>query len=258
MSLGVDESAISVEHPVVALVEELARLGVVVVAAAGNNPFARIKPPGAAPSAITVGGYNDHNSTEWIRRELWYYSRGEALNGGHKPEILAPAIWVAAPVLPHTQVRSEAEALFRLAGADDDDLMSLIPRLAAETLIGERLLTVTNPLYARSLVLQRISQEKLITPNYKHVDGTSFAAPIISSIIAQMLEARPGLQPDAIKEMLCRTAEPLAGIPVEVQGHGIVQAGAAMEGVMHLPEEEASGGTVDSTERVPPADRLPS
>ena len=33
------------------------------------------------------------------------------------------------------------------------------------------------------------------TSHYKRVDGTSFAAPIVTSIVAQMLEANPGLTP---------------------------------------------------------------
>jgi serine protease AprX len=136
LSLGVDETTDSLEHPVIALVEELVASGVVIVAASGNNPANPIKPPGAAPSAITVGGYNDNNSTEWMRRELWHSSYGATPGGVHKPELLAPAIWVAAPILPRTAVKAEAEALFAMACAGDTELKRLIPALAGATPIG--------------------------------------------------------------------------------------------------------------------------
>lgn len=220
MSLGVDESTRSLRHPVVALVEELASHGVVVVAAAGNNPTQPLVPPGAAPSAITVGGYNDNNSTEWHDRELWHSSWGEAPGGGRKPEVLGPAIWVAAPILLKTGVKSEAEALFWLAGVSDRALMRQIPLLAPETGIAAELLAAETPLHARSRILERMRSEKLITASYKHVDGTSFAAPIASSIVAQIIEEDPSLTPDQIRTALFTTARQIPGVPEDVQGFG--------------------------------------
>lgn len=229
LSLGVDEFTDSMEHPVIALVERLVACGVVVVAASGNNPTNPIKPPGSAPSAITAGGYNDRNSAEWMRRELWHFSYGNTPNGVRKPELLAPAIWVAAPILPNTSVQEEATALFRLVVSTDDDLMRQIPMLASHTGIAGKLLEAPNALYARSAVLRRIAEEKLINDRYKHVDGTSFASPIIASIVAQMLEARPSLTPARVKEILTSTADPLPNVPREVQGYGIVSAAKAIE-----------------------------
>ncbi len=235
MSLGVDETTDSLQHPVIALVEELSAMGVVMVAASGNNPANPIKPPGAAPSAITVGGYNDHNSTEWMRREVWHSSYGNTPGQVRKPELLAPAIWVAAPILPRTAVKREADALFRLAGSGDAELMALIPSLAGATAVARELRTAQDPLAARGIVLARIASEKMITADYKHVDGTSFAAPIVSSVVAQMLEARPDLTPVQVKQILCATAAPIANVPQEVQGYGVVDAAAAVRMVLSLP-----------------------
>ncbi len=236
LSLGVDETTDSLQHPVIALVEELSAEGVVVVAASGNNPTRPIKPPGAAPSAITVGGYNDHNSTEWIHREMWHSSYGNTPGGASKPELLGPAIWLAAPILPRTAVKAEAEALFRMACAGDDELREMIPDLAPLTAIGGPLLAAAGSVHARSMILNRIASEKNITANYKHVDGTSFAAPIVSSVVAQMLEARPHLTPGEVKEILMATAVPLAGISAEVQGHGLLAPDRAMAAVLALRE----------------------
>ena len=232
LSLGVDETTRSMTHPVIKLVEELTRKGVVVVAASGNNPSRPLVPPGSAPSAITVGGYNDHNSDDWKRRDLWHSSYGKTPNGALKPELLGPAIWIAAPILLRTEVKAEAEALFYMAGASDAGLMRSISVLAHETKITEELLATNTPLRARSLILDRIRAEKQINASYKHVDGTSFAAPILSSIIAQMLEANPGLKPEEVKSVLTRTAERIKDVPSETQGHGVVRAGKALEAVL--------------------------
>lgn len=226
LSVGVDESTRSLRHPVIALVEELAERGVTVVAAAGNNPSRPIVPPGSAPSAITVGGYNDNNSLEWSDREMWHGSWGEGPGGGQKPELLGPAIYVAAPILLGTQVKSEAETLFWLAGSSDRDLMGNLPLLAPETGIATRLLKATSPLVARGFVLERMRAEKLISPSYKHVDGTSFAAPIVSSIAAQLLEADSKLTPRQIRTALFSTARRIDGIPEELQGYGMVGVGS--------------------------------
>ncbi len=37
----------------------------------------------------------------------------------------------------------------------------------------------------------RIEHERFISPDYQHVQGTSFAAPITASVAAQMLEVDP-------------------------------------------------------------------
>lgn len=234
LSLGVDETTDSLDHPVVALVEELVARGVVVVAASGNNPFQPLKPPGWAPSAITVGGYNDNNSTEWMRRELWHSSYGSTHGGARKPELLAPAIWLAAPILPNTGVKREAEALFLLARAPESQVMSMVEHLADHTGIAAALRAARTPLRVHSAVFRRIHDEKLINTSYKHVDGTSFAAPIISSIIAQMLEARPKLTPAEVKEILTSSAMLLPNAPAEAQGFGIVQADMALDVTLAL------------------------
>ena len=223
LSLGVDEQSRSLSHPVIALVEELTKQGVTVVAAAGNNPERPLVPPGAAPSAITVGGYNDNNSPDPGSREAWHSSYGRGPGGVRKPELLGPAIYVAAPILLGTGVKSEAEALFYLAGSSDRRLMANIPLLAPETSIATDLMAAGTALHARGLVLEKIRSEKLITSAYKHVDGTSFAAPIVSSIIAALLQSEPDLTPQQIRTHLTSTARTIKGVPADLQGFGAVR-----------------------------------
>ena len=91
--------------------------GVIVVASAGNygrNPetgvigYAGIASPGNAPSAITVGAYDTHNT---ISREddsiPGYSSRGPTwYDGLAKPDLVAPGHAIVAP--PHPRVPSSA------------------------------------------------------------------------------------------------------------------------------------------------------
>ncbi|HEY8149843.1 MAG TPA: S8 family serine peptidase, partial [Vicinamibacteria bacterium] len=69
----------------------------------------------------------------------------------------------------------------------------------------------------------------VISGSYKHVDGTSFAAPIVSSIAAQMIEANPALVPQDIKRLLIDTARRIPGVSVDRQGWGVVDAEKAVQ-----------------------------
>jgi serine protease AprX len=61
-----------------------------------------------------------------------------------------------------------------------------------------------------------------------HVDGTSFAAPIVCSVIAQMLEANTKLTPATIREVLFNTAKRIEGLPAERQGFGVIRPRKAL------------------------------
>jgi serine protease AprX len=65
------------------------------------------------------------------------------------------------------------------------------------------------------------------------VDGTSFSAPIVSSVIAQMLEANPNLTPQQIKKILISTAERLPGYEVDRQGWGVLDPRRAVEAALN-------------------------
>ncbi|MBC8146007.1 MAG: S8 family serine peptidase [bacterium] len=229
ISVGADEIAASRSHPVLRLIDDLVTEGVVVVAAAGNGPDRPLMPPASAPAAITVGGYDDRNTTDRSHWRLWYGSHGVSVTGEYKPELLAPSNLLAAPILPNTAVKREAEALFAMAVSDDASMMKLIKRHASSTHVASLLTSVHSPRLLRSIIHRRMNDEKIITPSYKHVDGTSFAAPLTSSIIAQMLEANPALTPTRVREILVATAQRLPNVPFEKQGAGVIQARAAVE-----------------------------
>jgi len=184
----------AVDEEVAALVDD----GVSVVVAAGNDGARRLVPPATAPRALTIGGLDDKNTFDHREVELWHGNYGQAAGGAAKPELVAPSIWVAAPVLPGTSVAKEAMELFARRARGD-------PAVEA-----------------------RIADQKLVTPHYQHVDGTSFAAPLVASVIACMLQANPKLTPAIVRDVLVRAARPVPGAPEERQGAGAVDAGRAV------------------------------
>ena len=69
-----------------------------------------------------------------------------------------------------------------------------------------------------------------------HVDGTSFAAPIVSSVAAQILEASPALSANDIRQVLLRTAIPVPTYDIARQGFGKMQPKMALYAVMNREE----------------------
>ena len=65
-------------------------------------------------------------------------------------------------------------------------------------------------------------------------DGTSFAAPIVTSVIAHMLEVNPDLNPAQVKEILKTTARPVPGADQHSAGAGALNARAAIEAARKL------------------------
>jgi len=84
------------------------------------------------------------------------------------------------------------------------------------------------PPLIRQLVEAKLRDNNVISGSYKHVDGTSFAAPIVASIAAQMLEANPHLRPQQMKRILVRTARRLRHVDVDRQGWGVADARRAV------------------------------
>ena len=211
-------------------VEECSAAGISVVCAVGNSghmPKHPVLPPASAPSAIAVGGLDDNNSINRAKRGMYRSSYGPTIDGLQKPEVIASSIWVPAPILPNTPTAQQAELLAQLDRADDHELYSIIdehhgvdPEIDAAS---------DRPVHViRQLVLLKIRRESVITPHYKYVDGTSFSAPIVSSVVAQMIEANAALTPAQIKRILISTAERLPHYEVDRQGWGVVDARRAV------------------------------
>ena len=231
ISAGGDFEESYLTNPLSQTVEQCARAGITVVCAVGNAghvPGHSVLPPASAPSCIAVGGLDDQNSLDRARRGMYRSSYGPTIDGLQKPEVIAPGIWVAAPILPRTPTAEEAEIYSKLNAADDKDLRELI-----ETNLGidkdlDEAKGLPIPLL-RQLITIKMREGNVINQDYKYVDGTSFAAPIVSSIAACMLEANPPLSPAQIKRILIDTAERVPDVEVERQGWGVVSARRAVE-----------------------------
>ena len=132
LSIAGDPPATQRPGPVDLAAERLVERGIVVVAAAGNDGQRRLVPPATAPSVLTIGGLDDHNTLGAADADLWHGNFGPSTLGTPKPELVAPSIWVVAPVLPGSAVSREAGELFRrrVAGATDGDGL-VTPRLPA-------------------------------------------------------------------------------------------------------------------------------
>ncbi len=197
-SLGVSPDTLDAHAEIDALISDLVSHDVSVIAASGNDGERSLAAPATAPDAITVGGLDDHNVFDPGARALWHSNFGTGTDGHNKPELVAPSLWVVAPVLPNTDVAREAQELFA--------------RRVAGDVSGER----------------RIAELRLVTPYYQHVEGTSFAAPIVSGIVACMLEANSSLHALHLRELLASACHEVAGVERERQGAGAIDAGRAV------------------------------
>jgi serine protease AprX len=218
------------------LVEKVVNAGVTVVCAVGNAGLAPghpVLPPASAPSSIAVGGLDDQNSLDRARRGMYRSSYGPTIDGLQKPEVIAPGIWVAGPILPHTPTADEAKLYAELDAAADDELRDIIlgNESVDKDIYAARDLSVS---LLRQLITIKLREGNVINQHYKFVDGTSFAAPIVSSIVACMLEANPKLAPQQVKRILIETAERVEGVEVDRQGWGVVVPRKAVRAALRL------------------------
>lgn len=231
ISAGGDFERSYLDSSLCQIVERAVSEGLVVVCAVGNagmSPGHRVLPPASSPSAISVGGLDDQNSLDRARRGMYRSSYGPTIDGLQKPEIIAPGIWVAAPILPATPTADEAHLCSELDAGADDDLRAIIDAHAGLDKDFDEARDLPVPLL-RQLITIKLREGNVISQHYKYVDGTSFASPIVASIAACILEANPALTPQQVKRILIDTAERVPGIEVERQGWGVVVPRRAVE-----------------------------
>ena len=227
ISLGGETDASFAESRINSLAEELIKQGVCITVAAGNSAGESVIPPANCPSVITVGGFSDENQFSHNGFELYHSNFGVTIDGFIKPEIIAPAMFVAAPILPETEDYRIAETLSLLANAPDYAFRILLDEYWEKADLPDYIGFHGND-SARAVIEEKLQKRKVIATHYQHVDGTSFAAPITASVIAQMLEANPSLTPLAVKNILISTAQKLANQPLIRQGYGVLDANLAV------------------------------
>jgi serine protease AprX len=231
ISAGGDFEQTYLDNPLCQLVEDAVKAGLTIVCAVGNAGLAPghpVLPPASSPASISVGGLDDQNSLDRARRGMYRSSYGPTIDGLQKPEVIAPGIWVAGPILPHTPTAAEAHLYAELDAAPDDQLKEILLTHAGIDKQLDEARELTVPLL-RQLITIKLREGNVINQHYKFVDGTSFASPIVASIVACMLEANPKLTPQQIKRILIDTAERVPEVEVERQGWGVVVPRKAVE-----------------------------
>lgn len=228
ISVGGDFPSDDPDHPLYAAIRALYEENVLTICAGGNSGTAQLLPPASAPEALTIGGVDDGNTLDVTAWRPYHHNYGVAFDGTPKPEVLTAARWIASPILPYSamarearwlapllHVRTQAEAERILATGCPDLKLGNLP-CALET-------------EAQFAALQaRIHKYKLIDAHHQHVDGTSVAAAIATSVVAQMLEANPRLSAGAIRAIVRATAISFPDVPEAVQGGGILDAHTAV------------------------------
>jgi len=231
ISAGGDFQQSYLENSLCRLVEQATKAGLTIVCAVGNAGLMTghpVLPPASAPAAIAVGGLDDQNSLDRARRGMYRSSYGPTIDGLQKPEVIAPGIWVAGPILPQTQTADEAHLYAELDAAGDDELKQILLVHAGVDKQLDEARELPVPLL-RQLITIKLREGNVINQHYKFVDGTSFASPIVASIAACLLEANPKLTPAKIKRILIDTAERVPDVEVDRQGWGVVVPRKAVE-----------------------------
>jgi len=234
VSVGGDRVSSDPSHHLHDIVKKLTEVGIVVVVAAGNSGSDRLLPPASAPDAIVIGGYDDHNSTNQDQWTLYRHNHGHVYNGTTKPDLIAPANWIISPLLPKSETEAEIHNLAQLltAQTEDDVLAIIADGQEALNLTDEEIEHVDEVLYDK--LQNRIYHHKVVDGNHQYVDGTSVAAPIVTSIIAQMLQVKPDLTPNQVRQILMDTAQSVDRYAPTLQGAGLIQAGKAVQAVLNM------------------------
>lgn len=178
--------------------------GIVVVVAAGNSgpAPASITVPGNVPYLISVGAGRSARFSDSGNDEVANFSsRGPTEAAFAKPDLVAPAVRVIAP-MPDNSVLAQSAAAGRLEEKARLDLI-----------VGK----TKNDL------------------GYYQLSGSSMAAAEVSGLVALLLQAQPQLSNDQIKHRLMSSArlayDATAGVAaysIWEQGAGLVQSGAAL------------------------------
>lgn len=230
ISVGGDFPSAEFDHPLYAAIRALAAQHITCVVAAGNTGASPLLPPASASEAITVGGYDDQNSLDPRHWRPYPTSYGAGYAGDAKPDLLAPAAWIASPILPRSDMERQAHWLTPMLDMKRPD-MTEARRLIR---LGQHDLALTDAQAHHpdrevlTLLQGRVLHHKLIDTGHQYVEGTSVAAAVVSSVVAQMIEARPTLTPAQIKTALRFSAKRWLDLPDALQGGGILDAGDAV------------------------------
>ena len=149
------------------LVNSATEAGIVCVVAMGNDGAKRVPSPASADGAISIGAVNDRDSIDREDDTIASYS-----NWGP-----------------------------RLSDGDDDDWDELKPDI---TSYGTG---INSASAATGASFPGQPTRAMADSDYESKDGTSMATPIASGVVATLLQARPNLEPQEVKDILRNSSE---------------------------------------------------
>lgn len=229
VSVGGDYETTDPMHFLFRAIRKLTDEGVIVVTAAGNSGKPVLLPPASSPDAITVGGFDDRNTLDKSRWRAYHHSYGTTYDGKLKPDVIAPATWIASPIMPGSTMEKESRWLAPLLRAPTDEAIRQILWNGYADLGFSRNQAEKPDLEVLMELQKRLHAHKIIDEHHQHVDGTSVSTAIVSSVIAQMLEINPSLTPVQVRNILMSTATRLPDVSPEQQGAGIVNPTQAIK-----------------------------
>ena len=154
------------------------------------------------------------------------FSAGNTGPGTHTLNPYAVAPWVVSVGATDAQGRL---ADFSSRGDFASPLFQptlVAPGVNVVSLRGFGIANVTGAAGLAGADSQKLNPSEL--PNYTTANGTSFSAPQVAGAIALMLEANPSLTPAQVKDILKRTATPLATYYDHEVGAGMLNVHAAV------------------------------
>ncbi|MBI5931792.1 MAG: S8 family serine peptidase [Chloroflexi bacterium] len=229
VSVGGDFETHDPMHPLFTAIRKLTDTGIVVVTAAGNSGKPTLLPPASSPDAITVGGFDDRNTLDKSKWQGFHHNYGKTYDGKSKPDIIAPATWIASPIMPGSTMEKESRWLAPLLRAPTNEAIRQILWNGYADLGFSRTQAETPDLEVLMELQKRLHAHKIIDEHHQHVDGTSVSTAIISSVVAQILEINRSLTPAQVRNILMTTATHLPNLSPEQQGAGIVNPTQAIK-----------------------------
>lgn len=198
------------------LVNDARDAGIVCVVAMGNDGTKRVPSPASADGAISIGAVNDRNTVNRTDDVMASYS-----NWGP-----------------------------RLDDGDDDEWDELKPDL---TSYGSG---ITSATAATGPSFPGQPERPLADNAYEAKDGTSMATPLVSGIVASLLQADDSLSPEEIRNILRNSSEARGSATEpdisnrwnEKWGFGLVDASCALDRVLDrscTPLEDNGGIIID-------------
>ncbi|MBI3927565.1 MAG: S8 family peptidase [Armatimonadetes bacterium] len=245
LSLGHKAKKKYEDDPVDQAVKAAHDAGIVVMAAAGNDGPDRktICAPGDSPFVVTVGAADDSNTADRADDFVAEFSsRGPTLYGASKPDLVAPGVSIMAPMAPGTakeglgkqfSLMHETLAWLKSLPAEALDKVP-VQQFALMGLAPDTISKIKSSYEGAQKEFNRLLHATSRIPiedgAYQGLPGTSMATPIVSGVVAAMLEANPDLTPDQVKTILTETADPLPDKrhSKNSQGAGMLDAQEAM------------------------------